>query len=843
MSTLSKNQIVVEYVVQDDDVKKVVGGMNTLTAKEKEALTELRKYNDQLKKTGSEGGKAVDQVSGKFGNMNSIVGNFGKTIAGVFAVSQIIAFAKTVADTTARFQQFQKAIDFASGSSEKGAENMEFLRQTANSLGLDLLALVEGYKGFAASSNLAGTSMQETNRQFLAVSKAAATLGLSADRTKLILAALSQIAGKGVVSMEDLRQQIGDSLPGALGIAAKAMGMNIAQFSDFVAKGEIASNDFLPKFATELEKTFGPNASKNIDTITASQNKFNTAIDSLVLAIGEKLEPFLKGSYDLAAGIATQLAGIGKKAKQETVENIALRRLESDLAKKAFDIAQEQGVWISRQSAARALIFDLDKKIDAQQQKNADLRINAASDFNGKQKIQLQQGEKTLKVLQAELSLLEVVAGVQVTFQQNQKKTQEQLEDEYKAKVKLLELDKKIAALRIQLRTEEGFERNLALLRNDVEYGKKRLATDNEFAAQGVQDAKDNARIQGLINQTKSKEVVATIKTEAEARKKEVQAAKDGIRELQNEQIKFENKKRTDAEESVEKQKKLNKELVDLEKEKQEKIKEIKGQSKKDDKQLKKDIAEITVQEWQAYSMVASAALDNVMNLYEANIDRQMNALNQKYAAEIRLADGNAQKIMELDEKKAAEEKKLREKEFRAQQAAAVAQVIFKTAPLIAEYFLSGPLAPLAVAGLAIQASQIAFIMAQPVPEFREGTKGKAYQGKAIVGEEGSELVVTQSGKVYKTPSTASLVNLSEKSHVIPAPLTEKILSGKYEVNSSADYLPGQIVARLESIEGTLRGLPFTNVQLDREGFFVYQEQRAAKTKRLNSKFKSPMLR
>jgi hypothetical protein len=207
------------------------------------------------------------------------------------------------------------------------------------------------------------------------------------------------------------------------------------------------------------------------------------------------------------------------------------------------------------------------------------------------------------------------------------------------------------------------------------------------------------------------------------------------------------------------------------------------------------------------------------------------------------LADGNAQKIMELDEKKAAEEKKLREKEFRAQQLAAVAQVIFKTAPVIAEYFVTGALAPLAVAGLAIQASQIAFIMAQPVPEFREGTKGKAYQGKAIVGEEGSELVVTQSGKVYKTPSTASLVNLSEKSHVIPAPLTEKILSGKYEVNSSADYLPGQIVARLESIEGTLRGLPFTNVQLDREGFFVYQEQRAAKTKRLNSKFKSPMLR
>lgn len=832
MSTLSKNQIVVEYVVQDDDVKKVVGGMNTLTAKEKEALTELRKYNDQLKKTGSEGGKAVDQVSGKFGNMNSTIGNMGKTIAGVFAVSQIIAFGKEVLTTTAQFQQFQKVIDFTSGSAKQGAISFQFLVDTSNRLGISLESAIVGYKTLSGAASQAGISNQKTRQIFEDVSKAVAAFGLSGEDAKGVYLALGQIISKGTVSAEELRGQIGERIPGAFAIAARSIGKTEAELNKMLQTGQVASKDFIIPFTRELAKA--SEAADGKDGLTQRINRVSNAFQILQTRIGRGLlEP------------AGQVGNLLERALNYANKLLETEKDRTDSARyRAYNQAIKDGEKLSEEALKNAInnknaqIRGLKEEFQIQQEKIA---------ADGKEEAY----EKTLanyQALQIERQeayrdgLYELLKGRKETNQEAEK-TNEELENEYKAKVQLLELDKKIAALRIQLRTEEGFERNVALLRNDVEYGEKRLAIDREYAAQSVQDAVDNARIQGLINQTKSDEVIATIKTEAEARKKEVQAAKDGIRELQNEQINFENKKRSDAEESVKNQEKLNKELVELEKEKQEKFKEIEEKSQKDEEEYRKDIAAITVQEWEAYSMVASTTLDNVMNLYKTNIDRQMNALNQKYAAEIRLADGNVQKINELNEKRAAEEKELREKEFRAQQLAAVAQVIFKTAPIIAQYLATGILAPLAAAALIVQGAQIAYIMAQPVPEFREGTKGKAYQGKAIVGEEGSELVVTQSGKVYKTPSTASLVNLSEKSHVIPAPLTEKILSGKYEVNSSADYLPGQIVARLESIEGTLRGLPFTNVQIDREGFFVYQEQRAAKTKRLNSKFKSPMLR
>jgi hypothetical protein len=85
------------------------------------------------------------------------------------------------------------------------------------------------------------------------------------------------------------------------------------------------------------------------------------------LAIGNKLQPFLQGAYDLAAGIAKQLSGIGQGAKKETVENIALKKTESDLAKKILDVSIQQGVWIERKRAASELLLELDTKITNQE--------------------------------------------------------------------------------------------------------------------------------------------------------------------------------------------------------------------------------------------------------------------------------------------------------------------------------------------------------------------------------------------------------------------------------------------------------------------------------------------
>ncbi len=896
MSTLSKNQIVVEYVVQDDDVKQVVQGMNTLTAKEKEALAELRKYNDQLKKTGSEGGKAVDQVSGKFGNMNSTVGNLGKTIAGAFAVSTIIAMAKQIYTTTAAFEGLRTTIDYATEGQMANGKAFQYLTNLAERYGKDLQSLAGTYSSFTVSSNLAGIKLAESNKIFEAAVKASTALGKSNEDTNGILLAFSQIVSKGTVQAEELRGQIGERIPGAFNLAAKAMGVTTQELNKMLEQGQVLSTDFLPKFAVELENAFGDAANKKMNSLTATLGRFTTAWSRFLES--PAISKYLAETLNLATVSLETIRKATLSKTEKKAEDLA--RVEANITTNLKNELQERLNAVRKNINKNATMdqvvlqkyaetLEYQKKMEAEV---VNQKIITAGSWN---KVALKQAQDNLNYANIVLDALEKeVNGFKVTnkvkkeltekelkaLADAEKKRMQALEKEYQRKVELLELDKQIAAEKIK-QTVSVDGQKIAMMELEFATNLKLLKVSKEYADKNVKQAKDQAKIIPAIVKTQNQKITQAYIDEGI---KEREARVDG--EDQTQKAIYDAKLK-----AIERNKVLQETIigdekitgVDPEKEafiRSEKLilnqinandqimaandeaanngvesalnandkiladnaklyRELAELRKKDVEDRKKKDAEIV----QASAQVASQLLDGFMNLQAQRTQNELTALSKRYDAELRLAGDNSQKVNELNEKRKQEEKEIRIKQFKAQQAAAVAEVTFRVAPIIAQQIAGVITAPLAIASYAAAAAQIGFILAQPVPEFREGTKGKAYQGKAIVGEEGSELVVTQSGKVYKTPSTASLVNLSEKSHVIPAPLTEKILSGKYEVNSSADYLPGQIVARLESIEGTLRGLPFTNVQLDREGFFVYQEQRAAKTKRLNSKFKSPMLR
>jgi hypothetical protein len=172
---------------------------------------------------------------------------------------------------------------------------------------------------------------------------------------------------------------------------------------------------------------------------------------------------------------------------------------------------------------------------------------------------------------------------------------------------------------------------------------------------------------------------------------------------------------------------------------------ELSDLRKKDEEDRKKNNVDLVT----AYAQAASSILQDLRNLQQQNAQKELESLNKKYEAELRLAGDNEQKVLELNEKKAQKEKEIRTKEFQAQKLAAVAQVIFNVAPIIAKQISGVITAPLAIASYAAAAFQIGTILAQPTPEFKEGTKGKPFKGgKAIVGEIGKEWVVTTSGAV-----------------------------------------------------------------------------------------------
>ena len=410
------------------------------------------------------------------------------------------------------------------------------------------------------------------------------------------------------------------------------------------------------------------------------------------------------------------------------------------------------------------------------------------------------------------------------------KKTIEQLENEYKIRVKILGIQQKIAELQIQLQTEAGFERDIALVRNAEKFGKMRLDLDLDYGKQGVEAAKDNAKTQGLVNRTLHDDAINLIKKESEAGHEASQKAMDDIKKQMQANAEFEAKRGLDQQKQLEKDQELAKEKVDIEKKKQEKILEIDKKSKEEQKQLQRDLTELQLQEIEAYSNFFSATLDMGLNNYLSSVDKQIQASRDRFDAEIRLADGNEQKVNQLREKQQAKEKELRTQQFEAQRAAAIAQVIFKTAPVIAEYFATGVLAPLAVAGLAIQAAQIAFIASQPVPEFYKGVENFK-GGLAMVGERGSEIIETNKGS-YLSPDKPTLTYLPKGSNVITAPKTKERMQ---MLNSSMRKGQNEFVSiDTTPIARELSKMPVTINKMDVRGFTEFVRKGNKTTQMLN---------
>ena len=85
------------------------------------------------------------------------------------------------------------------------------------------------------------------------MASAGAALALSQDDMQGAFLALGQMISKGKVQAEELRGQLGERLPGAFQLAAKAMGMTTAELDKFMADGKLTAEDLLPKLAKPLQ--------------------------------------------------------------------------------------------------------------------------------------------------------------------------------------------------------------------------------------------------------------------------------------------------------------------------------------------------------------------------------------------------------------------------------------------------------------------------------------------------------------------------------------------------------------------------------------------------------------
>ena len=131
MSTLSTNQIVVEYIIREGDIKKAKDGFDKLTQAEKDAIAAAQKLQDELEKAGKQGKDSTDKVSGGLKNVGGMATKLGPLLAGAFSAAAIISFGKQVFEITGKFQTMSAVLKNTLGSDSAAYGAMSRIQEIA----------------------------------------------------------------------------------------------------------------------------------------------------------------------------------------------------------------------------------------------------------------------------------------------------------------------------------------------------------------------------------------------------------------------------------------------------------------------------------------------------------------------------------------------------------------------------------------------------------------------------------------------------------------------------------------------------------------------------------------
>lgn len=184
-------------------------------------------------------------------------------------------------------------------------QNLEWLRKISNRYGQDMVSLINSFAQFRAAAASSKLSLEQMRDIYEALTRAAGAYHMSADRTNDMMNAVTQMLSKGRVAAEELRRQLGNSLPGAFNLMAQAAynagiitDNSTAALEKAMKSGKVMAEDVLPSFAKILNDV---TATANFDSLQTSMNRLRNSWTEMVEA--GNFEGLYKGIIDGANNV------------------------------------------------------------------------------------------------------------------------------------------------------------------------------------------------------------------------------------------------------------------------------------------------------------------------------------------------------------------------------------------------------------------------------------------------------------------------------------------------------------------------------------------------------------
>lgn len=196
---------------------------------------------------------------------------------------------RSLVRVTQEFQRLTAAFEFAFGS-RAGAEFQQIIN-LAQRLGIPLTVVADNYARITSAARDAGIAQQDLRNLVEGIGAASAALSLDQERVNGLFFAFEQIISKGKLSAEELRRQIGDRLPGAFTLAARALGVTTERLDQMLEVGAVRSDQFIAAMGRQLLRSFGPQAQKQAQRLTATLARMNNELQLTFLALATRVEP------------------------------------------------------------------------------------------------------------------------------------------------------------------------------------------------------------------------------------------------------------------------------------------------------------------------------------------------------------------------------------------------------------------------------------------------------------------------------------------------------------------------------------------------------------------------
>lgn len=190
-----------------------------------------------------------------------------------------------VKETGKQFEAMGVMFNTVFGS--KAKDEMAFLTAESERLGVNLLASAKGYAKIAFAAKEANVPLEQQRNIYTALAEASVVFGMTQDELAGTMKAVVDMFSKGTVSAEELKQQLGDRLVGAVPLTAKALNVTTEELFKLMKQGKLLAKDVLPKLANAIRDLAAPGLQKAMKNLAISEGRLANAFDRFKRSVME----------------------------------------------------------------------------------------------------------------------------------------------------------------------------------------------------------------------------------------------------------------------------------------------------------------------------------------------------------------------------------------------------------------------------------------------------------------------------------------------------------------------------------------------------------------------------